>query len=180
MGHAMNGRIDFSQYNKICVIGAPGAGKTFLAHRLAQYLGRPWIQFDELRFGPRCAGGNENSPAVCARRLGAELRRHGQWVAEGTAWQPWTEKALRQADLILVVRHGGLRRVFRILWRWLWDNRYHRGLKSTCGLIRVSLAYDRERLPIILGRIRGAGISVYEIRPSHRDNRRGAWRARPF
>ena len=47
---------------------------------------------------------------------------------------------------------------------------------STLGLIRISLAYDRERLPIILGRIHTRGIPVFQVRPSRRDNRRHQWR----
>lgn len=169
-------RIDFTPYNKICVIGAPGAGKTFFARVLAQSLGRVFFQFDEVRFGPRCSGGGQNPPGVCARRLGQILKNNSQWVIEGTAWQPWTEQAMRQADLIVVLRHGAMRRIWRIVWRWLWDNRYGRNWASTLGLIRISLAYDRERLPIILGRIHTRGIPVFQVRPSRRDNRRHQWR----
>lgn len=171
----MSDIIDFTPYNKICVIGAPGVGKTFFARSLATSLGWPFIQFDEVRFGPRRSGGNQNSPAVCARHLGQILKINSRWVCEGTAWQPWTEKALKQADLVVVLRHGAMRRVWRIVWRWLRDNRYRRNWASTWGLVRISLAFDRERLPIILGRC-VRGVPVLVVRPSHRDNRRHQWR----
>ena len=68
-------RIDFTPYNKICVIGAPGAGKTFFARVLAQSLGRVFFQFDEVRFGPRCSGGGSKSPGGLCAAPGANIKK---------------------------------------------------------------------------------------------------------
>lgn len=173
----MHERIDFSKHNKICVIGAPGTGKTFFANVLARHLKRPLISFDELRFAPRRTGGEQVSPALCTRRLNHILKTTPRWVIEGTAWQPWTANAIAEADIVVVVYHCAIRRCFRILWRWIRDNKYHRNLKSTFGLMRISWRYHSDRLPIILARANAHNKHICFVCPTRRDNRRAVWRS---
>lgn len=171
----MNNEINFATYNKICVIGAPGSGKTYFATVLSRHLKRPLIAFDELRFAPLRIGEQQNSATICARQLTQAIKKNQQWITEGTAWQPWTEKAIASADIVLVMQQGRLRCALRILGRWVRNNRYHRNLKSTLKLIRVSWTYNKKRLPVILARAATYKKTVYFISPSSRDNQNRKW-----
>ena len=166
----------FFKYKKICVIGAPGAGKTFFAQRLAEYLNRPLIHFDSVRFVNIPGGVRENSPRICQAHLKKALSQTDTWLAEGTAWQPWTEHAIAQCDIVIVVRQSLMRRARRIVWRWLVLDCRHWKLKSMINLIRISAQYDATRLPVILARAEKHSKKVVFVSPTIRDNRRMRWR----
>lgn len=168
--------IDFSKYNRICIVGAPGGGKTFFAQRLSEFLNRQLVHFDDVRFVNIPNGVRENSPRICQAHLKKALSQTDTWLAEGTAWQLWTEHAIAQCDIVIVVRQSLMRRARRIVWRWLVLDCRHWGLKSMINLIRVSAQYDTTRLPIILARAEKHGKKVVFVSPTTRDNRRMRWR----
>ena len=157
--------IDLSKYNKICVIGGPGVGKTYFTARLARELGRPIISLDEIRFAARRHHGASLTPDQCAKQLGTEMGKHKKYIVEGTAYQPWTEPAIANADIVVVLYQPAIVRCGRIFRRWVVDNKYHRSFWDTVRLMRISRVWYRKRYPLIQERIVSNGRAFVMIQP---------------
>jgi adenylate kinase family enzyme len=92
------------------VVGTSGAGKTTLAHRLAEILGVPHIELDALHWDP---GWQMADPDVFARRV-AEAASGDAWVMDGnysavaTRVVPWD-----RVDILVFLDYA----LPTVLWR---------------------------------------------------------------
>jgi len=128
---------------RVAVVGSSGAGKTWLAGRLAVALGVPHVELDAIHHGPGWA-------ALPAEEMRRELDRccpaHGSWVADGNYGSKGGDLVRARADTVVwldyprpaVMRQLGLRTLRRIVLRQrLWnDNRES---------LRNAVSWDPER-----------------------------------
>lgn len=179
VGGWYNGRmtraIDFSKYKKICVIGAPGSGKSFFSRRLSEKLGCGVISLDDLRYVGGPIVRHEFSPATCRRRLKNAIDAADEWIVDGTAWHSWTQYAIEQCDVVVVLRRHPIQCVWRVWVRSILEPHYRRPWHRTRYLMGVAYRYERDRLPIILGRAVRYHKHVIHIRPTRHNNRKGHW-----
>lgn len=128
---------------RVAVVGSSGAGKTWLASRLAAALNVPHVELDAIHHGPDWAA----LPASEMRReLDVRCCGDGAWVADGNYESKGGDLVRDRADTVVwldltrgaVMRQLGLRTLRRVVLRQrLWnDNRES---------LRSALSRDPER-----------------------------------
>jgi adenylate kinase family enzyme len=128
---------------RVAVVGSSGAGKSWLASRLAAALGVPYVEFDAIHHGPGWA-------ALPADEMRSMLERlcpaDGAWVADGNYARKGGEGVRARADTIvwldfprgMVMRQLAIRTFRRIgVRQQLWN-----GNRES---LRDVLARDPER-----------------------------------
>lgn len=112
---------------RIAVVGSSGAGKTWLASRLAVALGVPHVELDAIRHGPGWAA---TPPEEMLHQLDLRCPADGRWVADGNYETNGGAVTRERADTVLwldfprwlVMRQLVLRTVRRALVReQLWN-----------------------------------------------------------
>ena len=132
-----------ARMRRVAVIGSSGAGKTWLASRLAAALGVPHVELDAIHHGP----GWTPLPAEDMRReLDVLCPADGAWVADGNYAGKGGDVVRARADTVVwldfprgvVMRQLGLRTLRRVILReQLWN-----GNRES---LRDALARDPER-----------------------------------
>lgn len=158
---------------RIAVLGPPGAGKTWLAHRLGPLLGIPVHDLDDLYWQ---AGWQR--PAVDEwERLQTTLTESSSWLISGN-YQPTAHIRICPADLVLVVNPGALVCLRRLVSRTI---RIYRGDSAALpkrlrasgrrtahrGLWRIAMIavrYRRTGWPRTQEAARRCGVPVVEVR----------------
>jgi adenylate kinase family enzyme len=128
---------------RVAVVGNSGAGKSWLATRLAAALGVPYVELDAIQHGP---GWQELPAEEMRRELDDRCPADGAWVADGNYTEKGGDVIRRRADTIVWIDlpRGAVMR--QLVWRTarrlvlrerLWnDNRES---------LRDALARDPER-----------------------------------
>jgi len=93
---------------RVVVIGNGGGGKSSLCAALARATGLPWVEVDQLQFGP---GWQRIDPAVVTARIDDVIARDA-WILDG--FGPWAtiEARCQRADTLILVDHP--------LWVHFW------------------------------------------------------------
>lgn len=143
---------------RIHVIGAPGAGKTTYARKLASMLNVPICHLDEIY--------HDNSGVVPRKRSESERKAMAQkfankqnWVTEGTSFSDWINPVLKRATEIHIVSPSRIIRVWRLIKRYIKrkfgieHSAYNETLRGLWDGIKWTWQYDRKTLPIILNKI---------------------------
>ena len=143
---------------RIHVIGAPGAGKTTYACKLAVKLKLPICHLDEIY--------HDNSGAVSRKRSEPERKALAQkfadkqnWVTEGTSFSDWINPVLKRATEIHIVSPSRFIRIWRLIKRYIKrklgmeHSTYTETLHGLWDGIKWTWQYDRKTLPVILNKI---------------------------
>lgn len=108
---------------RILVVGPSGSGKSTLGHQLAQQLGLPAFELDDLNWLPNWQ-----------MRPASELRESVQAIVDTEAWilignyERTQDLSWSQADLVIWLDLGKI----RVLWRVFWRCLRRAGLRQTC------------------------------------------------
>jgi adenylate kinase family enzyme len=97
---------------KIHIIGDPGAGKTTLAHRLANHLGCAHVELDALYWGPNWS----KAPEAVFRRQITHAVRTDAWVVDGD-YDKVCDLVWAQADLVIWLDYSLGVILPRLTWR---------------------------------------------------------------
>ncbi len=98
-------------------MGAPGSGKTHLARLLADAIGAPHHDLDEVFWDNRSAHYGVRRDVVERERMLATLAAGEVWVIEGV-YSAWVEPAFARAELIVVLRAPLAVRQMRVVRRF--------------------------------------------------------------
>lgn len=98
----------------MAIVGSSGAGKTWLAQRLAARLGVPHVEFDALHHGP----GWTPAPAEQMRaRVESLCPPEGAWVADGNYAAKGGDLVRARADRVIWLDLPRRRVMAQLLWR---------------------------------------------------------------
>jgi adenylate kinase family enzyme len=123
---------------RIYILGTAGSGKSFLAKKLSEKLNVPCYDLDDI-FWYKKYTKKRNKPE--RKRLLAKIASKREWIIEGV-FGSWIEKALKRADLVVLLDIHIARLAWRILMRYLgkiWAKEHRLG--DTIGLIRYAHRY---------------------------------------
>lgn len=112
-------------YSRILVVGAPGAGKSYLSKKIAEQLSIPLYHLDKLFWKE---GWVASTPEEFDANLAEVLDRQA-FVMEGTYTSNFKYRA-QKSGVVVIVEVGILRRFYRILSRTF----------STAGKVRDDMA----------------------------------------
>ncbi len=95
---------------RISVVGSSGSGKSTVARRLATALAVPYVELDELHWGPNWTGatGPELSQKIEA------ATEHAAWVVDGNYWSKVGPQVWTRADTVVWVSPPR--------WRAMWQS----------------------------------------------------------
>lgn len=102
-------------YQRILVIGSPGAGKTTFSKRLAQETGLPLYHMDHLFWMP---GWVERDRAEYENALDSVLQKDC-WIIDGNHLRTMPTR-LKRADKVYYLNVSRWRCTYRIIKRWLF------------------------------------------------------------
>ncbi len=153
---------------RIHITGAPGAGKTTYARKLAMVMNLPLCHLDEIY--------HDNSGHVPRKRseserlaIATDVASDKAWITEGTSFSDWINPILKRANEIHIVSSSRIVRVWRQLERYtkrkigIEHSTYRETLGGLWAGIKWTWNYDRDTLPQILAKI-PQGTKVYKIR----------------
>jgi adenylate kinase family enzyme len=83
---------------RVAVVGNSGAGKSWLASRLAAALGVPFVELDAIHHGP---GWQELPAEAMLREVDRRCPADGAWVADGNYTHKGGELIRRRADTVV-------------------------------------------------------------------------------
>jgi len=104
---------------KIHIIGGPGSGKSYMAHRLAEILSCEHTDLDKLYW--KDSTFSQRLDATERTRCLTKITNGTSWVIEGAYCAEWLEPSFENADQIIILAPPvwlqRLRLVRRIAWR---------------------------------------------------------------
>lgn len=128
---------------RIAVVGSSGAGKSWLASRLAAALGVPYVEFDAIHHGP---GWTALPVHEMHRELEAACPADGAWVADGNYESKGGDVVRARAEAVIWLdfpRHAVMRQLsMRTLRRLVFREQLWSGNRES---LRNVLARDPER-----------------------------------
>lgn len=143
---------------RIHITGAPGAGKTTYARKLATAHNLPLCHLDEIY--------HDNSGHAPRRRseperiaMATDVAAGVNWVTEGASFSDWVNPILKRATEIHIVSPSRIVRVWRQIKRYirrkigLEHTTYRETLGGLWSGIKWTWRYDRDTLPQILAKI---------------------------
>ena len=143
---------------RIHIIGAPGAGKTTYANKIAKAYNLPLCHLDEIY--------HDNSGKKTRKRteteritMASDFAKAQNWVSEGASFSDWVNPILKRATEIHIVSPSKIVRVHRLIKRYIKRKlgiekaTYKETLAGLFDGIKWTWHYDRDTLPIILKKI---------------------------
>jgi len=126
--------------NRIYIIGTSGSGKSFLSNKLSEKLGIPNYDLDDVFFIKKhTLRRSENK----RDKLLSKIASRKKWIIEGV-YGSWIEKALRKADLVIILDIHLLVLTKRILFRFLRKNKAEReSLRDIIKLVKYVKGYKK-------------------------------------
>ena len=143
---------------RIHVIGAPGAGKTTYARKLASMLKVPICHLDEI-YHDNSGNKSRKRSEPERKAMAQEFASKQNWVTEGASFSDWVNPVLKRATEIHIVSPSRFIRVWRLIKRYVkrkFGIEHSAYNETLCGLwdgIKWTWQYDRKTLPIILNKI---------------------------
>ena len=135
---------------KIHIIGGPGAGKSYLADKLAREFGIPHYDLDDLQWdnGSETYGAKRNPRE--RDRLLKEILDQENWIVEGV-YYAWCGRCFEEADQIYLLRVPPYKYKYRLLRRFIrrklgLEKGKKETLKSLIGLIQWADQFERKNL----------------------------------
>lgn len=166
MGNKM---VMLENYQRILILGCPGAGKTTLAKSLAEVLGLPLYQMDSLYWLP---GWQRPDDDAFLLKLQA-VARQPQWIIEGNYFR-YLEARLEHADAIILLRVSTTVCLWRCWLRFL-KRSYAKLLngENIFTAFRIAVAYrlfvniwtfNRKTLPKMHVLLQKKNLPVFEMK----------------
>ena len=161
-------KLEGTHFMRIYVIGAPGAGKSFLCGHLETILGIPWVDLNSSSLS------NLSESAYMRQRV--YLCALSDWIFEAVYPSGMWCEAFNMADLIINVATPWPLRVLRILTRAIAKNLLGQGYRGqegreschdTVGRVKTSIRYNRRFMPAIQAVLAGMDNKIIRVR----DNR---------
>ena len=103
---------------KIHIIGASGAGKTFLANKLASKYNVPVYSLDDLLWDNSCGAYNVKRSEKERDTMLAQILQNDNWIIEGVQYS-WCGQCFEKADIIYLLDTPRLICRFRIIRRFI-------------------------------------------------------------
>lgn len=100
-------------FQRIVIVGKPGAGKTTLSQQLASILSLEHVEIDAIHWQPNWV--SLSAPKM-VERVGEALPADGHWVADGN-YKVVREIAWGRADTLIWLDYGLLFTLWRLFWR---------------------------------------------------------------
>ncbi len=157
---------------RIHITGAPGAGKTTYARKLAKQKRLPLYHLDEIY--------HDNSGGVSRKRtepermqVVAEIVKKRSYITEGTSFSDWINPLLERATEIHVVSPSRVIRVWRQIKRFMRrklgfeHSTYRETLSGLWHGIKWTWRYERDTMPIIRNKIPQT-TPIYKIQCNNR------------
>ena len=136
---------------RVRIVGGPGSGKTYLAKKIAELIGEPYQDLDDLFWD-----NNANTYGIRTneKKRDAALAKilvKKNWVVEGVYGGDWVRPTFEKADRIIILKPRRSRRTWRIVKRFaLRKLRLIQGKKETLknfyGLLKWNHGYDVKNL----------------------------------
>ncbi len=108
-------QLNADRLGKILVVGITNAGKTTMARRISSILGLPYIELDELFWGPNWTQKTTEE----FRDLFQAAAAGGKWVACGNYYGRLHDLTWKQADMIVFLDLPKRTTLFRLIRRTL-------------------------------------------------------------
>ncbi|MDP7019230.1 MAG: hypothetical protein QGG36_25760 [Pirellulaceae bacterium] len=159
---------------RIVVVGSSCAGKTTFAAQLADRLSSPFVQLDELHWGPDWTPADEGD----LRRNVDEATAEQRWVVDGN-YVHLRDLTWRRADTLIWLNYSFFTVFGRALWRTVsrvvWRTRIYSGNRESFRLsfmsrdsilLWVIKSYSTRRLeiPALLAEPKFADLQVLEFK----------------
>jgi adenylate kinase family enzyme len=135
---------------RVHIIGGPGSGKSFLAHRLSGILDIPRFDLDDL-FWDNASGYGTRAHATLRDTRLAEIVATPSWILEGVYYS-WLGPGFARAELIVVLQPPVWLRHWRVIKRSVLrlsglEHSKGESIRSVWDLLKYSHSYDSVHLP---------------------------------
>lgn len=105
---------------KLYIIGSVASGKTTLAKKLSKKLSIPWYELDSIVHMNSDRGEIRRTPEQIDNEFNKILLTEN-WIIEGVA-RRYFDKGFKEAEKIILLDTPPLKRRYRILKRWIYQN----------------------------------------------------------
>ena len=135
---------------KIFIIGCPGSGKTYLADKLAQELGVPHFDLDDLQWDNNAdTYGVKREPHKRDKLLNKILEQK-DWIIEGV-YYVWCARCFQEADKIYLLNVPKYKYRYRIIRRFIrrklgLENGKKETFKSLIALLKWADQYQNKNM----------------------------------
>ncbi|MDT8717676.1 AAA family ATPase [Clostridium sp. 19966] len=102
------------------ILGSVASGKTTLAKRVSKELKYPWYELDNV-FHKRLPGGDRRRPEEERNLMFSKIINSDNWIIEGVLRECFND-GLDKADTIILLDTPPLKRKYRIMKRWIFQN----------------------------------------------------------
>ena len=126
------------KYNKIYIMVPPGSGKSTLASKISSILKIKNFDLDDIKY--RIESFHEISPISRNEKL-KEILKSNSWIIEGSYAHPWIEPAIRQSNLVIIIKPAIFSNIMRLISRYI-----KRKLGKDKALKGAESLYDLKKL----------------------------------
>jgi adenylate kinase family enzyme len=136
------------RYRKIRIVGASGAGKTYLATKLSESLGVPRTSLDEVAYDFSTTHKFIHKRTEVERnKIYRSVLRRKRWIIDGTWYWAWSKDSCEQADIIIYLHNHIFFCTFNVFKRFFqrWCQGKYEGLPQIYELLKYNFGDGRKK-----------------------------------